>query len=327
MPMPLYPLFADLDQRDVLVVGGGDVATRKVEALLRAGARVRVCARRVSAQLADWIATGRVQHLADAFEPDWLDDVWLVVAATDDGVLNARLAGEAAARKRLVNVVDDAALSTFQVPVVVDRDPLLVAISSSGAAPMLARRLGRQLESQLDDAWGDLAALFARHREAIRQRFPDLAERRHWYDAQIDGEVMARLRHADTGGAERALLTALQSRDAPPPRGTITLITLPGGNAPQLTLHALRAMHRADHVLFHDSMGDAVVMLARRDAVRSVAATLDGDVPGSLGAQAAAGRRVVVLWPDTSPLSVLDDATADAMLELIECGGQARRLR
>jgi precorrin-2 dehydrogenase/sirohydrochlorin ferrochelatase len=325
--MPLFALFADLDQREVLVVGGGDVATRKVEALLRAGARVRVCAPTLSPALTDWSTAGRVQHLADAFDPAWLDEVWLVVAATDDGAFNGLLAGEAAARRRLVNVVDDAALSTFQVPVVVDRDPLLIAISSSGAAPMLARRLGRQLESQLDAAWGDLAALFARHRDAIRQRFPDLAERRHWYDAQIDGEVMALLRCAETESAEQALLSALRSTDTPPARGAITLIALPGGNAAQLTLHATRAMHQADHVVFHDGMPDAVVMLARRDAARTVVATVDGDVPRSLGDQATAGRRVVVLWPDVSPLHVLDAAAPGAMLELIECAGQLQRLR
>ncbi len=320
--MPLYPLFADLDQREVLVVGGGEVATRKVEALLHAGARVLVCAPVLSPQLAQWLADGRVHLLPGPFEPAWLDAAWLVVAATDDGPFNARLADEAQARKKLVNVVDDAALSTFQAPVIVDRDPVLIAISSSGAAPMLARRLGRQLETQLDAAWGSLAALFARHRDAIRLRFADLAARRDWYDAHIEGDVMALLRAGEAAAAEQALLASLQATAPSPARGGLALVVLPEGDPGQLTLHALRAMSRADHVVVHRGFDHGVAVLARRDATREVVEAFDAPVAGALAERARAGRQAVILWPDASPQAAMAKAAADMPVERLDCTGQ-----
>src|SRR5690606_14242173 len=176
--MPLYPLFADLAGREVLVVGGGEVALRKVEALLHAGARVRIHARELHPELAQQAARGGLERLDGDFDPGWIETAWLVVVATDDARFNAGIAAEATVRRRLVNVVDDAALSSFQVPAVVERAPLQLAISSGGAAPMLARRLRERLEAGLDPALGELAGLFAAHREPIRARLPDLGRRR-----------------------------------------------------------------------------------------------------------------------------------------------------
>ena len=150
--MPLYPLFADLAGREVLVVGGGEVAQRKVEALLHAGARVRLHALELHPALAACEAEGRLERLPGSFDPAWIDEAWLVVVATDDAALNAAIAARAGTRRRLVNVVDDAGLSTFQTPAVIERAPLQLAISSGGAAPMLARRLRERLETELDPA-------------------------------------------------------------------------------------------------------------------------------------------------------------------------------
>lgn len=115
------PSFADLSGRKVLVVGGGEVATRKVEALLQAGVQVQIHAYALHAALSQWLAQGRLRRREGDFEPPWLDEVWLVVAATDDRAFNARLAAEASRRRRLANIVDDVELSTFQVPAIVDR--------------------------------------------------------------------------------------------------------------------------------------------------------------------------------------------------------------
>src|SRR5690606_31135535 len=109
-----------------------------------------------------------------------------------------------------VNVVDDAALSTFQVPAVIERAPLQLAISSGGAAPMLARRLRERLEIELDPALGRVAGLFAAHREAIRARLPDLARRRRWFDAVIDGPVLALLREGRAEAAAQAFASQLE---------------------------------------------------------------------------------------------------------------------
>ncbi|MCD0504765.1 precorrin-2 dehydrogenase/sirohydrochlorin ferrochelatase family protein, partial [Bordetella petrii] len=180
--MKLFPLFADLQHRRVLVVGGGDVAARKVQVLLEASADVRVGAPALVPELAQLADSGRIQFVQGSFQAGWLDDAWLVVAATDDRDVNAAVAQAAQDRRIFSNVVDDAELSSFQVPSIVDRSPLIVAISSSGVAPVLARRLRERVESLFDHSLGSLAALAARHRPRIRAQRPDLKQRRRFYD-------------------------------------------------------------------------------------------------------------------------------------------------
>ena len=174
MSVSLFPLFADLRDRPVLVVGGGAIAARKIERLLAAGARVRVGAPELVEELQDLVASKRVFHRGGMFQPTWVDGVWLVVAATADKDINRAVAQAALDRQVLVNVVDDAELSSFHMPAVVERGPLQVAISSGGGAPMLARRLREQLETLLDESIGALAELFARQRERIRSRLPQI---------------------------------------------------------------------------------------------------------------------------------------------------------
>jgi precorrin-2 dehydrogenase / sirohydrochlorin ferrochelatase len=324
--MSLYPLFADLRDREVLVVGGGDVATRKVEALLRAGGRVCVCSPALVPALERLRSRGALEHRPEDFDPDWLDDVWLVIAATDDPAFNAWLAGEAKRRRKLANIVDDAALSTFQVPAVVDRSPLVVAISSGGAAPMLARRLREQLETQLDHSWGALAALFHKHRGAIRERYPDLGERRRWYDAVIDSSIPALLRSGDNDAAEAALLAKLvfPSHGA----GNLALIVI-ASDAGQLTLHALRVMNQADALFAANDLAPEVLELARRDAPRERFAHLDDLLTPRIAALMDQGQRVVVLFSDTAmavaagPALLSRSDSKAGVCELIRCEGSA----
>ena len=265
-PSPLFPLFADLSGREVLVVGGGEVAARKIEALLQAGAQVRVHAHALNDTLAQWLAQGRVQRLEGAFDPGWLDHVWLLVAATDDRAFNAELARQAGSRRLLANVVDDAELSTFQIPAIVDRAPLLLAISSGGAAPMLARRLREQLETLLDHSLGEFAGLFARHRAAIRNRLPQLALRRRWFEQVMDGPVPVLLLTGQRESAERAFLAALDGSGDVAASGSVLLVDAGTGDPGLVTLKALRALNRADLLVCDTQSLPAIVALARRDA-------------------------------------------------------------
>ena len=299
--MKLYPLFADLSRRAVLVVGGGPVAERKIAALLGAQAQVTVNAPTLTPQLQRWVAEGHIAHLRDAFQESWLDRVWLVVAATSDIELNRLIATFAELRRIFVNVVDDAALSSFHVPAVVDRAPLTIAISSGGEAPMLARLLRERLETLLDHSVGALATLAARLRKRIRVQHPDMAARRRFYESLFAGPVAALLRQGRPDAARQAVEQALASSQLAS-AGSVVLVGAGPGDPGLLTLRALRALNEAD-VILHDRLVSAEVLdLARRDAERIEVGkqagnhhtTQDG-IHALLLEHARAGRRVVRL--------------------------------
>ncbi len=265
----LYPLFANLDGHAVLVVGGGAVAERKTRALLNCGAEVRVGAPRLTRALRAWADEGRLAHLDGPFQDDWLVSAWLVIAATDDRALNARVRAAADTRRILANVVDDPALSSFQVPAVVDRAPLTIAVSSGGTAPVLARRLRERMEALFDPALGDLARLAHDHRPAIRRAYPDHGARRRFYDWLYEGPVLEQLHADDATAAERMLLARLdEAGDEPTPPRTLRWIAPCPADPGDITLRQLRALNEAD-VLVHDTqVNEAVLSLARRDADR-----------------------------------------------------------
>ena len=299
--MKLYPLFADLSRRAVLVVGGGAVAERKVAALLGAQAQVTVNAPALTPQLQRWVAAGRIAHRRDAFREAWLERVWLVVAATSDAELNRLIATFAELRRIFVNVVDDAALSSFHVPAVVDRAPLIIAISSGGEAPMLARLLRERLEALLDHSLGALATLAARLRKRIRVRYPDMAARRRFHENLFAGPVAALLRQGRPDAAWQAAEQALVAAPVAS-TGSVILVGAGPGDPGLLTLRALRALNEAD-VILHDRLVSAEVLeLARRDAERIEVGkqagnhhTTQGGIHALMLEHAQAGRRVVRL--------------------------------
>lgn len=264
MTARLFPLFADLRNRTVLVVGGGSVARRKVTALLDTGARIVVGAPALDSELATLAAEDRIETIAGDFVESWLDDAWLVIAATDDGAANRAIASAAEARRIWANVVDDAELSSIHLPARVERGPLQIAISSGGGAPMLARHLREQLEIQFDESLGALAELLQRSRASIRERLPDLPARRRFFDRVLSGPIPALLRRGDAISAERALQANLDATT--PVHGRVALVGAGPGDPGLLTLRALRLLNEAD-VIFHDRLvSDEVLALARRDA-------------------------------------------------------------
>ncbi|TNJ33831.1 siroheme synthase CysG [Arenimonas terrae] len=301
-PPALYPLFADLRGRRVLVVGGGAVARRKIAPLLAAGANVVVGAPQLEPALDDLARVGKIEFLDGRFAPNWLDGAWLVVAATDDGAVNRAVAAEAQARRIWANVVDDLELSSYQSPARVERGPLQIAISSGGGAPMLARHLREKLETELDESLAGLAALLLRERRRIRARHPRLAERRRFFDALLTGPVTERFRAGDEGGALRAFEAALG--EAPPSRdiGSVALVGAGPGDPGLLTLRALRLLNQADVILHDRLVSDGVLALARRDAefievgkqASNHHVTQDG-IHALMLEHARAGRRVVRL--------------------------------
>ena len=264
----LFPVFIDLRDRPVLVVGGGAVARRKIEALLPTGAKVRVGAPALDADVAEWVASGHITHLDGRFDPAWLDDVWLVIAATDEPETNRAVAEAAQARRLWANVVDDAPLCSFQVPARIERGPLQIAISSGGGAPMLARHLRERLETELDESLGTLGNLLVKHRRRIRARVPDTSTRRRFFDAVLRSDIQSLLRRGDAEAAERTLLTMTDCYADVQPEGRVALVGAGPGDAGLLTLRGLRLLNEADVILHDRLVSTEVLDLARRDAER-----------------------------------------------------------
>ncbi|MCQ9617794.1 siroheme synthase CysG [Paenalcaligenes niemegkensis] len=265
--MQLFPLFADLQGRAVVVVGGGEIAERKIHLLTSAGANVTVVAKAISPTLQDWEAQNRIWVRLGAFQESDLDGAWLVVAATDNIQLNTAIAAHATSRKLFANVVDNASLSSFQVPAIVDRSPLVVAISSSGAAPMVARRVRAQIETMVDHSIGAIAELAQRYRGHIKEALPLLGPRRAFYDWLIDGPVGKALKAQQPKQAQSLLEDALGQKQTPP-KGEVILVGAGPGDPGLLTLHALRALNQADVILYDRLVDPAILELARRDATQ-----------------------------------------------------------
>ncbi|MEZ5460155.1 MAG: siroheme synthase CysG [Steroidobacteraceae bacterium] len=270
--MERLPLFLDLRDQPVTVVGGGIVAERKVRLLESAGARITVVAPTLTDTLAARAAAAALRHVPRTFvgsdaDAAWLASARLVIAATDDRAINTAVSERARARGIWVNVVDDAELSTALMPSIIDRSPVIVAVSTGGASPVLARRLRERLEALLEPSLGPLAALLARFRQRLIARWPDPSQRRRAVDALLDGELGAAAGAADLADAERALERALAA--ATPDgiaTGVVTLVGAGPGDAGLLTLQGLRALQRADVVLYDRLVSADVLALARRDA-------------------------------------------------------------
>lgn len=300
--MRYFPLFADLHGRRVLVVGGGEIAERKVRLLREAGATIDLVAREIGAtELSAWVAAPPVCWLAHDFEESQLEGVTLVVAATDDAALNDRVATAARARHLLCNVVDDAARSGFIVPAIVDRSPLVIAISSGGVAPVLARWVRERIEASFDESIGALAGLLQAWRRRIKQALPDVGARRHFYERIVRGRVTDLVRRGQLAAAgdelERSLAGPARSLT-----GSVVLVGAGPGDPGLLTLNAVRALQSAD-VILHDRLVSAEVLaLARRDAARIAVgkaarthSVAQERIHELLVEHALAGRRVVRL--------------------------------
>src|SRR5277367_6302987 len=191
--MDYLPVFLDLRGRTVVVVGGGEVAARKIELLRAAGASVRVIAPALAPQLVKLLQAAGIEHRAVEFSLADLDGAVLVIAATDNPQTNAAVHAAASARGLFVNVVDDARHCSFVMPAIIDRSPLLVAVGTAGNAPVLARHVRTLLESVLPQRLGALATLAGRWRERVRAALPELPARRRFWDDFLDGPLARQL--------------------------------------------------------------------------------------------------------------------------------------
>ena len=267
--MQHLPLFAELRNRACLVVGGGIVAERRVRQLREAGARVTVIAPTLTDALTELASNAEITAEHVAFAERTLDPYWLVVAATDDRELNARVARAAEDAKRFCNVVDDPQHCTFMMPAIIDRDPITIAIGSGGHSPVIARWLKGLIETILPARIGALAKLAGRWRERVRLALPDVGERRRFWEAALAGDVAE---HGFAGrheSSEQALEQALElwRTGSPAERAGEAYLVGAGPGSPDLiTIRGRQLLANADAVLYDRLVNPEILRFARRDA-------------------------------------------------------------
>ena len=266
--MEFLPLFFKLEGRSCLVVGGGTVAARRTALLRKAGGRVTVVAPTLSPELKDSLAAGTIAHHQRTFQDADLEGVALVVAATDAAASNAAIAQAATERSIPVNVVDNPDLGSFIVPSILDRSPVLVAVATGGASPVLARQLRTRLETIIPSAYGRLAAMIEEFREAAKERFADPDQRRRFWEEVLEGPIAERVFAGREADARHQIEAALAKGSAKKSVGEVYLVGAGPGDPDLLTFRAVRLMQQAD-VLVYDRLVSAPILdLARRDAER-----------------------------------------------------------
>lgn len=267
--MDYLPIFLNLKGRRCLVVGGGEVAARKVALLLQAGARVVVVAPELSHTLNGWNQAGKIEWFERTVSVADLDAGYaLVYAATNDEATNRLVSEEAGKRNVPVNVVDNPALCSFIMPAIVDRSPVIAAVSTGGASPVLARLVRARLESMIPAAYGRLATLVNRFRDKVKARFANGEDRRIFWEKILQGSVAEHVFSGQEREAEEALERALAESDGNPGSGEVYLVGGGPGDPDLLTFRALRLMQQADVVLYDRLVAPAVLDMTRRDAER-----------------------------------------------------------
>ena len=266
--MDYFPVFLDLKQRRCLLVGGGDVATRKGRLLAKAGAILRVVAPQISPELRDLVQQCQGEIHLREYQASDVDDCVLAIAATDIDSLNQIISEDAKAKNIPVNVVDSPALCTYITPAIIDRSPLVIAISSGGESPVLARLIRAKLEILIPNSYGVLAQFASRWRERIKNRFADTDQRRRFWEKILQGPAAELVFNGQDAQADKLLSDAIQQDDASLTQGEVYLVGGGPGDPELLTLRALRLMQQADVVLYDRLVSDGVMELVRRDAER-----------------------------------------------------------
>lgn len=273
--MDYLPIFADVRNRRVLVVGEGELVSSKIRLLRRAGADI-------------------VRRAPAEFRADDISGCAAVFGASGDLAIDRAVAEAARMAGVPVNIVDRPELSTFIIPAIVDRSPLVVAISSGGTAPVLARQLRARLEVMLPARLGDLARLAGRFRHAVRGLVPDTVARRRFWERFFDGPVADQVLAGDV--RVDADMVALINRANGTAKGAIYIVGAGSGDADLLTVQALRLMQQADIVAHDEGIAPEILDRARRDAACiSVAGEA---LVGRLAREAKLGKRVVWLVAD-----------------------------
>ena len=266
--MDFLPIFINVKDRNCLVVGGGEVAARKAAMLIRAGARVIVVSPELGNELSEQKKHGVISHLAEKFSTNHLDDAVLVISATDDRSVNQQVSEAAHGLRIPVNVVDSPELCSFIMPSIVDRSPILIAVSSGGKSPVLARLLRARLETMIPEAYGRLAIYAAKLRDRVKLHFSHPEKRRIFWERELQGPFAEMVFAGKDQAAQDYLENALQIDSDEAPQGEVYLVGAGPGNPDLLTFRAMRLMQQADVVVYDRLVSVEILDMVRRDALR-----------------------------------------------------------
>ncbi|ELY2786916.1 siroheme synthase CysG [Cronobacter sakazakii] len=265
--MDHLPIFCQLRHRACLLVGGGDVAERKARLLLEAGAALTVNALAFAPQFEAWAKQGMLRLVQGEFNASLLDDCWLAIAATDDDAVNNQVSEAAEARRIFCNVVDAPKQASFIMPSIIDRSPLMVAISSGGTSPVLARLLREKLEALLPQHLGKVAGYAGQLRRRVKQTFASMSERRRFWEKFFVNDRLAQSLANDDEQAVTRITETLLSEPLDD-RGEVVLVGAGPGDPGLLTLKGLQQIQQADIVVYDRLVSDEIMNLVRRDADR-----------------------------------------------------------
>lgn len=299
--MDYFPIFCQLKDKPCLLVGGGEIAERKARLLMDAGAMITVVAPTFTTQFMQWQTEQKLTCIKTSFSANDLFEKWLVIAATDNEQVNQQVFEMACEKQIFCNVVDSPEQASFIMPSVIDRSPIMVAISSGGKAPVLARILREKFEQWLPTSLGTLAQLAGKLREQVKQRFASISARRYfWEQFFADKSLQVEIEAQRDNGIQQRICELLSENK--PPQGGVVLVGAGPGDAGLMTLKGLQHCQQADVVVYDRLVSDEVMALVRRDAQRIYVGKQAGfhcvpqdKINQILINEALAGKRVVRL--------------------------------
>jgi uroporphyrin-III C-methyltransferase/precorrin-2 dehydrogenase/sirohydrochlorin ferrochelatase len=268
--MNTLPIFVKLESKPVLVVGGGTVALRKIQTLCKAGAKVTVVAHEICEEIKTLSSSYPVELIIGSYDKSLLTDKWLVIAATDANALNLQVHTDSLAVKIFVNVVDDPIHCHFITPAIIDRSPIIVAISSGGEAPVLARLWKEKFESLMPQWTGKLAALAGSYRQRVKATITDFTSRRHFWERFFRGDIAAKAGQQDWDGVTQLIEQTLSADNQL--AGSVFYVGIGNNNPENLTLKALQAMQLADLIVHDDKVSNEIIELTRKDSDKIIPA-------------------------------------------------------
>lgn len=265
--MEYLPIFIHIKNRPCLVVGGGSIAARKVALLRKAQADVVVVSPQLCDELKQLHKDNAIQHIAREFEDYDLESCVLVIAATDQRPVNEHVSGLAKQLRLPVNVVDNPDLCSFIMPSIIDRSPVVIAVSTGGSSPVLARLIRTKLEGSIPAAYGRLAKLVEGFREKVKGAFPNVESRRGFWEVILEGKVAELVFTGHEDEAKQLLAKAIDEQaEKPEMPGEVFLVGAGPGDPDLLTFRALRLMQQADVVVYDRLVSPAIMEMVRRDA-------------------------------------------------------------